>query len=128
MILSKKQIEAVMALPASKRYEHFIKQIADWEEVWGLYLDGWALAADEDEIPAFPVWPAQEYASLCTGGDWERYEPKMIELDDFLNELLPVLNKDGVLISVFYLPQGVGVNVDPERLSSDIREELTKYE
>ena len=127
--LSLKQIEAVMALPASRRYEHFIKQVADWEEVWGLYLDGWALAAaDDDETPAFPVWPAEEYATLCAAGDWEGYEPSVIELDDFLNELLPMLSKDGVLISVFYLPKGVGVNVDSERLSFDIKEELTKYE
>jgi hypothetical protein len=42
MKLHPKQIEAVVALPGSERYSHFIKQVADSREVWGLFKDGWA--------------------------------------------------------------------------------------
>jgi hypothetical protein len=40
MKVNHKQMEAVFALPGAKRFEHFIKVIADSEEVWGLYRDG----------------------------------------------------------------------------------------
>jgi hypothetical protein len=45
MEVNPKQMEAVLALPGPKRFQHFIKVVADWQEVWGLYRDGWALAA-----------------------------------------------------------------------------------
>ena len=36
MKVNPKQMEAVLALPAINRFEHFIKVIADWQEVWAL--------------------------------------------------------------------------------------------
>ncbi|MGR9116092.1 MAG: hypothetical protein ACU85E_10020 [Gammaproteobacteria bacterium] len=40
MKINQKKIDAILALSGAKRYEHFIKVITDWEEVWGLYHDG----------------------------------------------------------------------------------------
>ena len=40
MKVSPKQMEAVFALPGPRRFEHFVKTIADWQEVWGLHQDG----------------------------------------------------------------------------------------
>lgn len=36
MKISQKQIDAVIALEGAKRYKHFIKVIADTQQVWGL--------------------------------------------------------------------------------------------
>ena len=79
--LSKQQTNAIINLRAQSRYDHFIKQIADCEEVWGLYNDGWAVAADNSGTEVLPVWPANEYARICTTHDWEAYEPMSIALD-----------------------------------------------
>ena len=65
MKVTPKQMEAVLALSGVKRFEHFIKVIVDWREVWGLYQDGWALAEADDGIIVFPLWPAKEYAQVC---------------------------------------------------------------
>ncbi|MBP9868146.1 MAG: DUF2750 domain-containing protein [Alphaproteobacteria bacterium] len=65
MKVNPKQMEAMLALPDIKRFEHFIKIIADWQEVWGLYQGGWALAAADDGTTVFPLWPAKEYAQVC---------------------------------------------------------------
>lgn len=70
MQVNPKQMEAVLALPGIKRFEHFIKVIADWQEVWGLYQDGWALAAADDGTTVFPLWPAKEYAQVCAENEW----------------------------------------------------------
>ena len=69
MALNPKQIAAVMALPGPRRFEHFIKVVADRQQVWGLYDDGWALAGTDDGAAVFPFWPAEEYALACVANE-----------------------------------------------------------
>ena len=127
MKINQKQIEAVTALPGQKRYEHFVKVVADWEEVWGLYQDGWALAATDDGQQVFPLWPAKEYAQQCADKEWAGYEPEPSSLDDFMGELLPSLKNDGVLPGIFYTPSDNGVTPTVDQLLADLNEELENY-
>lgn len=126
MKLNQRQIEAVLKLDGQKRYEHFIKTIADTEEVFGLDKDGWALASD-GEYPVFPVWSAKEYAELCANGAWDGYEAVSFSLDEFMEELLPNLKGDGVLLGVFYTPEDKGVTPDIDKVLADLKTELEKY-
>ncbi len=128
MQLNRKQIEAVMTLPGPKRYSYFIKVAADWEEIWGLYADGWALAATDDDQPVLPVWPAKEYADLCANGKWSGYVPKSISLESFMGELLPNLAKDGVLPGVFYTPSDRGIVPSVDALLAELNAELSLYQ
>ena len=128
MKLSQKQIEAVTELPGPKYYEHFVKVIVDWEEVWGLYQDdGWALASTDDGQEVFLLWPAKEYAQLCTETVWSGYEPESFSLEDLMSELLPKLKADGVLPGVFGTPSKKGVTPTVDQLLADLNEELEKY-
>jgi hypothetical protein len=126
--LPSKQIESVLLLPAPKRYEHFIKQVVDWEEAWGLYSDGWALAGADEGEKVFPLWPAKEYAALCATGQWSTYSPKAIPLDDVLEALLPRLDSDRVLVGVFYTPADTGITVAARQLLEELRAEAARYE
>ncbi|MBU0456454.1 MAG: DUF2750 domain-containing protein [Pseudomonadota bacterium] len=128
MKITQKQIEAVIALPGPKRYAHFIKVAADQRQVWGLYLDGWALAGTSDETPVFPIWPAKEYALLCATKDWAQYEAKAIDLDYLLETLIPNLKDDQVKLGVFYTPNDKGVLPELDQFTSDIRMELDRIE
>lgn len=127
MKINQKQIESVVALLGQKRYEYFIKRVADWEEVWGLYQDGWALAETDDGQKVFPVWPEKEYAELCAVKEWAGYEPESFSLADFMDELLPNLKKDGVLLGVFYTPSDKGVMPTVDQVLEDLRQELENY-
>ena len=127
MKVSPKQLEAVLALPGIKRFEHFIKVIADWQEVWGLYQDGWALAAADDGTTVFPLWPAKEYAQVCAANEWTGYEPRSISLSDFTEVLLPKLKLDGVLPGVFFTPTSKGVTPSVDELKSALEAELQNY-
>lgn len=127
MKVSPKQMEAVLALPGIKRFEHFIKIIADWQEVWGLYQDGWALAAADDGTTVFPLWPAKEYAQVCAANEWTGYEPRSISLSDFTEVLLPKLKLDGVLPGVFFTPTSKGVTPAVDELKSALEAELQNY-
>lgn len=128
MKLNEKQIDAVIALPGPKRYEHSIKVIADREEAWGLYQNGWALGETDDGQPTFPLWPAKEYAQFCAIEEWAGYEPESIPLTDLIDELLPNLKRDRVLPSIFPTPSSLSVHQNIDALLQDLREELLRYE
>jgi hypothetical protein len=127
MKITPKQIEAVLALPSNIRFKHFIKVVADWGEVWGLYQDGWALAATDDGEPVFPLWPAKEYAQICAINEWSGYEPRSINLNNFLEVFLLKLKADGVLPGVFLTPKSKGITPSVDELQSAIETELKKY-
>ncbi|QOZ75200.1 DUF2750 domain-containing protein [Bradyrhizobium sp. CCBAU 53351] len=122
-----KQMAAVIALPGAKRFEHFIKVVADQQLVWGLHRDGWALAATDDGKTVFPLWPAKEYADVCASGEWSGYVPRSISLSDLLEVLLPKLQIDGVLPGVFFTPASKGVTPSAEEVKSALETELQKY-
>ncbi|MDX1053375.1 DUF2750 domain-containing protein [Sinorhizobium medicae] len=127
MKVSSRQMEAVLALPGVKRFEHFIKVIADWQEVWGLYQDGWALAAADDGTTVFPLWPAKEYAQLCALNEWKGFEPRAISLIDFTEVLLPKLKLEDVLPGVFFTPTSKGVTPPVDELVAALEAELQNY-
>ena len=127
MKINHKQIENVLSLSGSKRYEYFIKVVADWEKVWGLYKDGWALAATDNWGTVFPLWPAKEYAELCAVNEWHEYKPESFSLEELLDKLLPKLKSDGILPGVFYTPYDTGVTPTIDQLDNDLRNELKNY-
>lgn len=128
MNLHQKQVENVLALPGNVRYKHFIKQVADTEIVWGLYKDGWALSCTENGNKVFPLWPAQDYAELCANNEWADCKPSEIPLNEFLEDLLPNIKRNEVLLGIFYTPHDKGVVIEVDKLIEDIKQELQKYE
>jgi len=128
MKINDKKIESVLALPAPKRYSHFIKIAADQRKVWGLFSDGWALAETDDGKHAFALWPAQEYAQLCAYDKWEDYKAREIDLDTLFEILIPKLKASGTLVGVFPTPNEKGITPDFMQLETDLRNELARIE
>jgi hypothetical protein len=127
MNISKKQIEAVISLSGDKRYTYFIKMISDWETVWGLYNEGWALSETDEGDVVFPLWPAKEYSDLCAIDEWSEYKSVSFTLESFIEELLPNLNIDSMLPCIFSTSKNDGVIIPIEQLLQDIEIELEKY-
>ena len=127
MKVNPKQMEAVLALTGIARFEHFIKVVADWQEVWGLYQDGWAQSAADDGVTVFPFWPAEEYARACAVNEWAGYEPRAFPLSDFMEVILPKLKTEGVLPGVFLTPSGQGVTPSIDELMAALEAELQNY-
>lgn len=126
-MMNSKQMTAVFALPGPKRFEHFVKVVADREQAWGLYQNGWAMAgASEDEL-VFPLWPYQEYAQACAIEQWAGYEPKVIPLDELMEVLLPQFRDEGILPGVLPNPAGKGVTPTVDELLAALEEELQQY-
>ena len=119
------KIENVINLTASERYDYFIRKIADFEEVWGLKdAEGWALMGSEEQV-LFPIWSEKEFAELCK---WDNYQPTPIPLNDFIEKLLPKLEKDRIMLAVLPLVKGKGIIRKVQEVKSDIEQECEQYE
>lgn len=127
MKVTQKQVEAVFKLSAPKRYSHFIKVAVDWEKVWGLYNNGWAMSEDDRGKPVFPLWPAKGYAEACANGEWRDYHPESIDINEFVNELLPLLNEKGISPGIFFVPEQGSVDATIDTIIEDLLAELERY-
>lgn len=125
--MNEKQLAAVFALPAAKRFEHFVKVVADRENAWGLYQDGWAMAAADGGGLVFPLWPYAEYARVCAVDAWAGYEPREISIDDLMEVLLPQLKAEGTLPGIVPTPCDRGATPTIDELMAALEEELQRY-
>ena len=127
MTVNAKQMEAVLVLPPAKRYSHFIKKVVGWRRMWGLYSGGWAMSEALDGSPILPLWPEREYAERCAERDWSAYEPRAIELDDALDNMIPMLRERRIQPGVFFDGDRGSTSATVDELERDLRAELEKY-
>ncbi len=127
--INNKEIESLLTLSGTVRYEHFVKRVADWEEVWSLRdKKGWVLSENDEGVKSIPVWPHPEYAKLCAEESWKGNKPSSIELQEFMENWLPGMETDGVLVAVFPTPSGKSVQVSAAELKQHLLEECEQYE
>ena len=121
------EIEETMKMEPQKRYEYFIKKVVDYEEVWSLSNDeGWVSSKGDDGGLRLNFWPTKEHADLCAVKEWKGSTAESIELEDFIENWLPGMKKDGINASIFYN------NVDSialplKKILEDIESELDNY-
>jgi hypothetical protein len=127
MKVTPEQLKAVTKLPGPARYNFFVKKVADWQQAWSLFSDGWAVVADDAGKEAVPLWPAKEYAEACATKDWALYEARPFALEDLLTRFLPQLVNDGMTTAIFVTPQDKGLLVPPEQLRADLEREMERY-
>lgn len=121
-----KEVENVLKLNNSKKYEYFIKKIVDYEEVWSLKHElGWATLG-KDNKSFFPVWAKKEYSDLCIGDEWKEYKSEKIDIYEFVEDWIPGLKEDGISITVMWY-EGKGIEVKWDALVEDIRRGLENY-
>lgn len=126
--MHRKQLKSVSRLPPDERYGYFLRKVADFEEVWGLFDGGWAVMGNDDGSQMFPFWPEPEFAEALATDSWESYTPKSITLDAFVERWLPGMSSDGIRPAVFPTAEGKGIVVDASRLLADLKEESAHYE
>jgi hypothetical protein len=127
--VSNEEFSAVLALPAGRRYEYFLKRATGHGEVWSLRDgDGWVVAEDDDGNRHLPVWPHPRFAQACARGPWEEAEPVKTDVDEWVETWLWNLERDGMNVAVFQTPADEGVGVSPKRLRHDLAHELSRLE
>ena len=96
--------------------------------VWGLQdVDGnWSLVSsiDNDSIDVIPFWSAEGLAqALCTG-DWDVYKPIAIELEEFLDDWLPGMHADVLMVGINWNTELEGQEMEPLDLLEEFEAEL----
>ncbi len=124
MEINKQQIEAVSNLHREERYEHFISQIVDWEEVW--YLQCKEAYYDNKNKCLF-LWPAREYAVNYSNKLNNQCTPKKVNLDELLENILSRLNLESYRVEVFPTIEDKGKIIEIKEFIDDIEEECEKY-
>jgi len=125
------EYKGVTSLTGQERYSHFVRRVADWEELWGLRTsEGWVMVGDDSGNQMIPVWPHERYAKSYAIDDWADATPTVIELEAWMARWLPGMTRDGVQVAVFPVTSEKmsGVVVLPERLRKDLEAELEKLE
>lgn len=125
--MNQKEFESVLKQPSNIRYEYFIKKVADYEEVWGLYDDGWATGDDGEGNMTLPFFPRKEFAQNCAVEEWSNFKPKSIDIYEFMDKWLEGMKKDKIKVSIF--PNSIDTAiVEIDVLLRDLNSELENYE
>jgi hypothetical protein len=83
--LNDQEFEAVGGLPATERYDYFLKRAAGRGPLWGLRTEGgWVVAEDDEGCQHVPVWPHQRWAQALAHGPWSGAEPVVIDVDEWV--------------------------------------------
>lgn len=114
---------------ADENYEQFLEDAVDSGIVWAVVTeegeDGDFALCDSEEKPGTDVMPffsQQKYVEAVCTGEWSGYAAQPIELDDFIDNWLPGMQKDGLLVGVNWNAELEGLEVEPLDLSLDLLE------
>ncbi|PGY03477.1 DUF2750 domain-containing protein [Bacillus sp. AFS031507] len=124
--MNQKEFDSVIKQPPNIRYEYFIKKVADYEELWGLYDDGWATAQDDDGNMLIPFFPKKEFAEYCAVNKWNKFKAEPIDIYEFIDKWLVGMKKDRVKPSIFPSNED-SVMVEIDVLLRDLNNELENY-
>ena len=127
--LTPSDIEKIFKRPGEKRYDYFVKHVADSEEVFGLSDDeGWALLGDDEDADIIPFFPHAELAeAFRQAAGFDEYRVEMIDVNELL-AWLDDMPADGLLVAVLPNTEFSGVVMEPGRLKADLQKELAKYD
>ncbi|MFC3885111.1 DUF2750 domain-containing protein [Bacillus songklensis] len=127
-MLETREFQQFVKAPAKIRYEYFIQRVSKSQEVW-IVLDQSnhiKMAGDEEDKILVPVWPFKEYAQCCLEEDMDDCKIIAIPLDQFMNEFLIAMKKEGILSSVFWNGFDTTI-IEVDQLLFDLKWQLSKY-
>jgi hypothetical protein len=108
-----------------ERYDYFIEQALEHQEVWLLQAqDGlYAMFEDDEAKQYIPVWPANEFSSFYATGDWEGYQSERMSLREFI-DWMQELRDDQIFIGVFPDESMHAMATDPIALKKQLKQGL----
>jgi hypothetical protein len=106
-------------------YERFIARVREEGTLWGLKdEEGWAICpSNEYDCDVYVFWSNEAYARQHCKDEWSGYRPAAIELESFLADWLPGMERDGYLVGVEFNSDLAGLEVEPSALAEDLDQE-----
>ncbi|SMF60959.1 Protein of unknown function [Alteromonadaceae bacterium Bs31] len=106
-----------------QNYDQFIVEAMGTGCVWGLEnAEGWALCPSvyNDNLDVMPLWSQPEYAEVHCREEWSSYKVVPISLEELLDEWLPGMHEDLLLVGPNWDKDLEGVEVEPLDLLEDV--------
>lgn len=96
--------------------------------VWGLQdaEENWALvgSTDNESIDVIPFWSDRELAQALCNGDWDIYKPVAIEMEEFLDDWLPGMHADVLMVGINWNEDLDGQEMEPLDVLEEFEAEL----
>lgn len=111
----------------AENLDRFIVEAMELGCVWGLEgPDGWALSASEahDDVDVMPFWSQESFALAHCQDDWEIYKPVAIDLVEFLEDWLPGMHEDVLLVGINWNIELEGEELEPLDLLEEFEAEM----
>ena len=96
--------------------------------VWALEgPEGFALCPSEryKNSDVMPFWSQPEFAQVHCADEWQVYKPVPVALAEFLDEWLPGMHEDELLVGVNWNASMEGIEIEPLDLLEEIESELS---
>ena len=106
-----------------ENYELFVEEAIETGCVWGLEgPEGWALcpSVQNEDVDVMPLWSQPEYAQAHCIEDWSVYKPVPIALEELLDDWLPGMHEDLLLVGSNWNKALEGLELEPLDLLEDI--------
>lgn len=104
-------------------FDLFVIQAIDTGCVWALESDeGFALcpSVDNEELDVMPLWSQPEFAEAHCKDEWADYEVVPISLEELLDDWLPGMHSDLMLVGVNWNQALEGLEIEPLDLVEEI--------
>ncbi|MEW4455463.1 DUF2750 domain-containing protein [Bremerella sp. JC817] len=118
--MSSGKYAGMVDLSGPDRLQVFIRKVSETQELWGLYVDGWAEASDDNGKKGLVVWPDEQHARLCATDKWRQHAPKAIKLSSFNERWVDKLTRMRMKVAVFPTPFDGPVFVDAVALRAEL--------
>ena len=89
---------ATLRLSAKERYVFCFKTLVVQQEIWTIWDDDW-LVRYGSQLTWVPVFPTEQIAMLSSLND-KNVEPIPIPVDDYVDQIIPVLAQENTKISI----------------------------
>lgn len=109
---------------AEANYRRFIERVKQSRQVWGLFSQeyGFVYSAsnDDEERDVLVFWSDRAYAARHAREEWAEFTPVPLDLDSFVNEMLPALQENGALVGPNWDANLCGLEIEPEELAKQL--------
>ncbi len=106
-----------------ENFDMFLAHAIDTGCVWALRgEEGFALcpSVDNEEIDVMPLWSQPEYAKAHCAEEWGTYEVVPISLEELIDDWLPGMHGDLILVGVNWNEALEGTEIEPLDLVEEI--------
>lgn len=110
-----------------ENFDRFIVEALEQGCVWGLQgEEGWALCASElqPDVDVMPFWSQEAFARVHCADDWAGYQPVAIDVEEFMEDWLPGMHEDVLLIGINWNAELDGDEIEPLDLLEEFEQEL----